>query len=252
MAKLSVIPSTALRAGGYGLSAILVLVLSACGTATDNVPTASIPNVVDLSHVVREDMPLAPGDPQLRIDRDPPLTLTIGARSGTSLRVLAPVDASVTTVEQLSPVDLVLPAIMIDVRDLVAERADLQIDASDLLAWEQQYSRIADGTLVLFATGWDLRWGDPPAYLNRDASGTLMVPQLTPAALGLLEARGVAGVGIDAPAELPPPAQGFRLLLTNLQGVEQLPPIDLTVVIGALRLQDAADSPARVMVLLPQ
>ena len=47
------------------------------------------------------------------------------------------------------------------------------------------------------------------------------------------------------------PAAGFCLLLENLTSVEQLPPTGATVVIGALKLQRAQGSPARVLALIP-
>jgi len=235
----------------------LALALAACAVrpAPPLTTPAPLARTVDLSHVVREDMPHPPGELPPRLLRGPAgtlLQLQIGANTGSLLRVVAAPGATLSNLEQLSPRDLVLPAVLIDARDRAQDTPGFALSAADVRAWERAHGTIPPGALVLLATGWDLRWGDANAYLSRDASGAPSVPSFGPDAADLLlNQRGVAALGIDAPGVPYAPAAGFCLMLENLTSLEQLPPTGATVVIGALKLQAAQSSPARVLALVP-
>lgn len=210
---------------------------------------------VDLSHVVRQDVPYPPGEQPTRLARGPDGQLErveIGARTGSLLRVMAAPHAEVADVERLSPRDLVLPAVMLDARDRAQDEPGFVFGLDDLVAWERKHGAVPRGALVLLATGWDLRWGDAAAYINAGSSGASQVPSFSAAAADLLlNGRGAAGLGLDAPATVAVATPGFWLLLENLTNLEQLPVAGITLVIGALKLQAAQSSPARVLALVP-
>lgn len=241
----------------WGGSLVLALLLAGCVSAPAPPPPGplAIARTVDLSHVVHENLPQLPGEAPTRLLRAPDgtlLQLQLGANSGTLLRVSAAPGVGPADVEQLSPRDLVLPALLIDARDRAQDTPGFALSAADVRAWEQRHGPIPPGVLVLLVTGWDLRWGDPGAYLRLDAAGVPAVPGFGPDAADLLlNQRGVAALGLDAPGVQFTPAAGFCLLLENLTNLEQLPPTGATVVIGALKLQAAKSSPARVLALLP-
>jgi kynurenine formamidase len=231
--------------------ALLAIAAPACG-AQPPPQAPGFTRTVDLSHVVREDVPRAPGEPPTRLLRAPDgalRQLQLGAATGSLLRVAAAPDAELADVEGLSPRDLVLPAVVIDARDRAQDAPGFVLSADDVRAWEQTHGLIPPGSLVLLATGWDVRWGDPAAYLALDADGA---PRFGKDAVDLLlNQRMALALGIDAPALAAAPASGFRLLLENLTSLEQLPPTGATVVIGALKLQRSQSSPARVLALIP-
>ncbi len=210
---------------------------------------------VDLSHVVHERVPYLIGEPPTQLVRDGAGQLTqvtLGTHTGSFLRVMTAPESDLATVETLSPHDLVLSAIVIDARDQAQDQPTFTLSVADVLAWERTHGLIPPGALVLLTTGWDVRWGDAAAYLHAGADGTLQVPGFAPAAADLLlNQRKVAGLGADAPATAYTPATGFALWLANLTNLEQLPPTGATIVIGALKLQAAASSPARVFALVP-
>lgn len=225
------------------------LALWAAGCTRDPGPAErpGFSRTVDLSHVVREDVPYLPGEPLTRIGRGADggvRQLQIGARTGTLLQIAAAPDSGLRTVDQLSPRDLVLPAVVLDARDRAQDRPGYQLSAAELSEWERRHGAIPAGALVLLATGWDMRWGDPAAYLT--AAPTFG----NEAAAALLNGRQAIGLGIDAPSQIYTPASGYGLLLGNLTSLEQLPATGATVVVGALKLQAAASSPARVIALL--
>jgi kynurenine formamidase len=207
---------------------------------------------VDLSHVIRQDAPHLPAEPLTRLERasDGRLqSLILGARTGTFLEVVPAPDAPLT-VDLLSPRDLVLEAVVIDVRDRAQDTPGYTLSTDDILTWEERNGAIPPGALVLLATGWDVRWGDATAYLALDSAANPQTPTFSPAAVELLlSARSVAGLGIDAPT-VPTLAAAAWLALMNLTNLEQLPPRGTTVVIGALKVQAGDRSPARVVALI--
>ena len=237
--------------------ALLALALGACGAGAPTAPPRPPPLAPtgDLSHGVPEDMPPPPREPPTRLARSADgrlAQLAIGARTGSLVQVVAAPGAAPADVEALSPRDLVLPAVVIDARDQAQDAPAFALGTAEILAWEQTHGPIPRGALVLLATGWDVRWGDPTAYMNPGADGAPRAPGFAPAAAQmLLEQRGAAGLGVDAPALSFTPAAGFALLLENLTSLEQLPPTGATVVVGALKLQAAHSSPARVIALVP-
>lgn len=219
---------------------------------------------VDLSHTLTQDMPHLPNTTATHIERTrdgTPHTLTLALNNGTTLHLLAapdPVTGAVDrgwTVERLSPRDLTLPAVVLDLREQAQDPPAYPITAADVQAWEQQHGQIPADALVLFLTGWDVHWGDPAAYLNLAPEQQLGVPHLHPTTLDLLRRRKVRGIGIDSPliSHEPPraPPNGW-LLLTNLTRLEQPPATGTTVWIGVLKLQGSPASPAMVRAVRPE
>jgi kynurenine formamidase len=238
----------------YWLAVAFTLLAAGCAPRVSPVAQPQFTRTVDLSQVLREDVPYLPGEPRTQIGRGADgaiRQLQIGARTGTLLRIVAAPGAGPTTVEQLSPRDLVLPAVVIDVRDRAQDQPGYRLSAGELADWERHNGCIPRGALVLLVTGWDVRWGDPTAYLDLNGAGRSQAPSFGDEALALLDQRGAVGLGIDAPGAAYTPASGHRLLLENLTSLEQLPPTGSTVVVGALKIQAAQASPARVIALLP-
>jgi kynurenine formamidase len=228
-----------------------MVMFSACVQAEEPAPL----RVVDLSHVVQGNIPYPPSETITTIERAADgsvRSLTIGLRSGTTAVVVAGSD-SAPTVDLLSPQDLVLPAVRIDLRDRLQDAEQATIELADLQQWEQAHGAISPGALVLFVTGWDLRWGDPAAYLNLDSGGNPVPPRLSAeAGEWLFAERAVLGLGFDSMIALPSLEHvSHWLLLENLTNVEQLPARGAQVTIGVLKLQAGSSAPARVLALAP-
>lgn len=253
--------SAANPARATALALLLAAALGACSQAVrpaELAPAAAptrFARTVDLTHVIREDVPINADEPPTRLYRDADgrlATLTIGARTGSLARVVNAPGLADESLETLSPRDLVLPAVVIDARDRAQDDPAFALTAADVLAWEQAHGPVPQGAMVLMATGWDVRWGDPQAYLNPGPDGRPRTPGFAPEAAALLVGeRGAAGLGLDAPLITHTPAGGFTLLLENLTSVEQLPATGALVVVGALKLQAATSGPARVLALVP-
>ncbi len=225
--------------------------------------------MVDLGHTITQDMPILPGLPAPRFERSPETGTTtrlhMDMQTGTSMRIHSHTSppSPTLTVDHLSPRDLVLPVVVLDMRQhgLMEKPQGMlpyQLTTEAIVAWEEQHGNIPPGCMVLLTTGWDMRWGMPADYLNLDDHQQPRVPGYTTDALALLvQERKVRGLGVDSPvlttAPLPiPPYPDPLLLLVNLTRLEQLPPTGATVVIGALRVQQSRAAPARVIALVPE
>jgi kynurenine formamidase len=167
------------------------------------------------------------------------------------------------TVDEYPASDLVKPTVVIDIRDRCIGNRDYALSPSDLVAWEGNHGKVEPDTLVLLLTGWSDRWNDPEDYLGTGFDGNLRFPGFGVAAAALLiEERGAAGLGTDT-AGLEPGTDDTlgvsklvlsepRIVLENLANLHLLPPVGVTVVIGALRLVGGSGSPAAVTAFVPR
>jgi kynurenine formamidase len=236
--------------------ALLALLASCADPAASLEPhpqqqTLSFSRVIDLSHTITQGMPHMPEavPTQLLRAADGGIGgLRMDTSSGTTLELPASVGGQRLTTEYFSPRNLVLPAVVLDVREDAKDNPDYRLKAEDIYAWEHQHGRIPAGSIVLLATGWDVRWGNPAAYLNLETQQP-QVPGISSAAIRLLQERQVSGIGTDTPDTTSTMAPWLRL--HNLTSVEQLPPTGATLVLGALRIQDSSTSPVRVLALVP-
>ena len=79
-------------------------------------------------------------------------------------------------------------------------------------AFEARNGAIPEGAIVLFATGWDVRWPDQKKYMN-DRGGVKHFPGIHPdAAAYLARDRKVVGLGIDTPAWITDRRRNSRLI----------------------------------------
>ena len=226
--------------------------------------------VVDLTHVIRPGMPRWPGDPPVEFQEVAQTDthgfylrrFAMGEHSGTHMNAPRSFDAEGAGIEDYSPGDLVVPAIVIDFRARADANPDVFLRSEDLLAWEGRYGLVPEGVMALLYTGWQHKWEDPSAYLGLDRRGELHFPGIGPDAARLLvEGRGVAGLGTDAAGVEPGQDDSFSanrlvlakrgLILECLANLDRLPSTGATLVIGPLRLEGGSGAPASVLALVP-
>jgi kynurenine formamidase len=157
--------------------------------------------------------------------------------------------------------DLIVPALVINVQDKVAQDPDYQLSAKDVRAWEFDHLRISSGMLVILNTGWYKRFGSQEQYANLDEDGVMHFPGYGKDAAELLVERNVVGIGIDTLSLDHGPAKVFETHLVmlgankyqieNLNNLDALPPTGATVIIGVLNVRDGTQAQARVIALLP-
>jgi kynurenine formamidase len=105
--------------------------------------------------------PLFPGDPAFSIRTvftvpDDGFYLELvreGAHTGTHYSAPCHFHDGALCMDDLSPSDLVLPAVVVDVRDEVAADPDHLVRVADLTAWEEEFGPMPAGAAVLLLTG---------------------------------------------------------------------------------------------------
>lgn len=173
--------------------------------------------------------------------------------------------------DQLDPTDLVLPAVVIDIRSKVAQNVDYRLTVADLKRWEAQYGPMPKNAAVIARTGCDAFWGadsaprDPTYYNCGSGMPGLHQPGFSLRAVRWLIEQGVLGrrgaLGTDTFGPDPGTDANFResslvfhrhrIDLENLTNVGSLPPTGSWVVVGGPRNSNGSGSPATIYGLVP-
>ena len=234
-------------------------------------PSLSYSRVISLSHPIYPQIPHWPGDPLTKFsviatwERDGYFLrkVEIGEHSATHLNAPRSFDPKGQGVAEISPEQLILQAVCLDVRDRCQGNPDYEISVADLKNWERNHQKIPPGCLVIANTGWHQKWSDPVEFLgNSEDENQLHFPGFgEDTTKFLMGERQVAGVVIDTHGVDPGISETFgvnrRVLTENgvvlecLTNLESLPPVGFTVMIGALPLVGGSGSPVQVLALLP-
>jgi kynurenine formamidase len=161
----------ALFAAGMATTASLTSAASGGAAAATDFP--GFTQVVSLSHINDPaTTPLFPGDPRFTIHTaftipEDGFYLEVvheGQHTGTHYSAPCHFHAKRLCMDQLDPEDLVLPAIVIDIRDEAARDPDHVVRIDELEAWEDANGPMPSGAAVLLETGCDAFWanGDDP------------------------------------------------------------------------------------------
>lgn len=226
--------------------------------------------IVDLSHVIDENIPLWPGDPAVQFDVVADFAtdgyflrrFSIGEHSATHMNAPNSFHQGGAGIDQYPPASLVVPAVVVDVRTNAANDSDYALSEYDVLQWESQHGRIAAGSVVILYTGWQEKWNDPVAFIGSDSNGGLHFPGFSAAATHfLLQERHIAGVGTDTHGVDPGADTSFvtntevlkkkRIVLECLTNLDKLPPVGTTLVLGILRLKGGSGTPLAVTAFVP-
>jgi kynurenine formamidase len=171
------------------------------------------------------------------------------------------------TTDQIPVSQLIGPAVVVDVSAQAHANADYRVSVADLEAFEAAHGRIADGTIVLFRTGWGARWPVRRSYLGTEATGPAAVPQLhfpgvdSSAARWLSSQRKVDAVGIDTPSIDYGQSSTFdthQILFAadipafeNVASLEQLPVTGAHIVALPMKIARGTGGPLRIVAAVP-
>jgi kynurenine formamidase len=224
--------------------------------------------VIDLSHPMYEGMPVWPGGVPFKMTRlfnyERGFRLhkfTMAENVGTHVDAPTHFVEDKRAIDGFKASDLIVPAVVIDIRDRVAGHTDYRLTARDVRLWEEQYGTIPAGSLVILNTGWHRRFADRDRYVNMGPDREMHFPGFGLQAARILLARDVAGLGIDTLSLDHGPSRDFpvhhvmlgadKFLIENLANLYDLPPKGATVVIGVLNVKEASQAQARIFALLP-
>ena len=173
--------------------------------------------------------------------------------------------------DRLNPADLVLPAVVVDIRSKVANNVDYRLTVADLEQWQSKYGPMSRNAAVIARTGCDAFWGsnsapDDPTYYNCGSGMPgLHQPGFSLKAVRWLIAQGVLGLRGALGTDTFGPDPGtdgmyresslvfhrHRIDLENLTNVGALPPRGAWIVVGGPRNSNGSGSPATIYGLVP-
>ncbi|HET9723393.1 MAG TPA: cyclase family protein [Actinomycetota bacterium] len=253
---------------------------AAVGDVASPVALPSFSKVVNLSHVNDPARtPLFPGDPSFTIRTvftvpEDGFYLEVvreGTHTGTHYSAPCHFHQGAACMDELKPGDLVLPAVVIDVRDEVAADPDRIVRTADLQAWETQYGEMPAGAAVLLLTGCDAWWakgdedGEPNYYNCGSGERGDHQPGFSRNAVkwlietGVLAGRGALGSDTFGPdpssdaAYVPTSLtlRRHRVTIENLTNLDALPPTGAWIVLGSPRNANGSGAPGTVFGLVP-
>jgi kynurenine formamidase len=169
------------------------------------------------------------------------------------------------TVDQVSPKDMLLPLVVLDVHAKVARNPDYVLTLADVADWEKRHGRIPKGAFVAMRTDWAKRWPDDAALANKDAAGVFHYPGWSMEVLKLLyEERGISASGhetTDTDPGIATTKDDYSLesyvLKTNHYQIEMLANLDQVPEAGGLVMVSfpkplaGSGFPARVIAIVP-
>jgi kynurenine formamidase len=158
---------------------------------------------------------------------------------------------------ELEPSELILPAVVVDIAGRAARDPDTVVTVDDLRAFERRHGRIPRGAAVLMDSGWAAKVGDPDAYRNPDASGTLHFPGFgADACEWLLDRRKIRALGVDTLSIDPGNSTTFdvhlilagadRYGLENLANLDRIPKRGATIMVGLIPYEEGSGGQARI------
>lgn len=226
--------------------------------------------VVDLTQPLTPELPLWPGDPAFEVeawasyDTDGYFInrIAIGEHSGTHWGTPNTFIEGARSADMIPVEELVVPAVVIDIREQTAQDADYRLTVEDVTAWEAENGEVPAGSVAILFTGWQDKWDDPAAFIGEDADGVLHWPGFgAEAAAFVIDERGAVGLGTDTHGADPGNDEEFGasfamydadgMILECLAGLDQLPPVGATLVVGGWPIEGGSGSPARVFGFIP-
>jgi kynurenine formamidase len=237
---------------------------------------------VDLTHSFEPGIPHWPGfgDEEVELlywyDDQPPGPGTLGTgffaqefthvgQWGTHVDPPAHFIRGLRTVDQIDVKEMIMPLVVIDVHEKVAQDPDYTLTMDDIKAWEKKYGRIPSGSFVAMRTDWSKRWPDADAMANKDADGIAHYPGWSmPVLQYLYEERGITASGHE-PTDTDPGIATSQddysleayILSTNhyqielLANLDQVPEYGALVVVSFPKPAGGSGFPARVFAILP-
>jgi kynurenine formamidase len=225
-------------------------------------------HVLDLTHVLSPTFPIWPSPTNFPIKVTNTTTVAkdgfyankweLVEHHGTHLDAPAHFAPKGVTAERLEASSLIVPAVVIDLRERARQNADAVVTIDDLKAWEKTHGRMPRQCGVFLNSGWDAKAGDAKAFLGQDDSKTLHFPGFSKEACEfLLNEREVAGLAVDTLSLDFGASKDFAVHklwlgagkwgLECVANLSKLPPAGATVFVGAPKVIGASGGPARVL-----
>ncbi len=163
--------------------------------------------------------------------------------------------------------NLIGEGVKIDVSAKASADRDYLITVDDIRAWETANGKMPEWCIILFQTGFALRWPNKKTYLGTDQKGPdavkdLHFPGLHPdAAKWLVENRKIKAVGIDTASidygQSTDFAAHVALMTNNIPALEnvadmsKLPAKGFHVFAMPMKIKGGSGGPLRIAAIIP-
>lgn len=221
--------------------------------------------VIDLTHKVHPDIPTwdltcgyyiktmrdyrhCVGDFKFRSQE-----LDIRASAGTHIDAPSHCFEGARDVSNLRIEELISPCVVIDVSQHADER--YKISMKDVENFETKYGEIRPGSFVVFYTGWSRFWDQPNQYHNN-----LVFPSVSAEVARYLVEKKIVGIGIDTLSPDCDEKGSFvhsivlgadKYIIENIANAQNMPVIGAYILVMPLYVEGAAESPIRLIGLVP-
>ena len=169
------------------------------------------------------------------------------------------------TIDQIDVKEMILPLVVIDVHEKVAENPDYTIRMDDVRNWQQRHGPIPVGAFVAMRTDWSKRWQDAEAMRNADDNGVAHYPGWSMDVLKYLyEERKITATGHETTDTDPgvTTSKGDYSLETYILGtdhyqiellanLDKVPEAGAIVVVAFPKPKGGSGFPARVFAIVP-
>lgn len=229
-------------------------------------------NIIDLTHTIGLNIPVWPSDTLSGNYSSVTLTdyktngfysrlLSIPEHFGTHIDAPAHGCEGKLTIDQIPLDNLILPAVVISVKEKVMNNPDYALTVEDILEWEKRFGLIQNNSVVLMYSGWSKYWNEPKLYLNQDEKGVMHFPGFSEEAVKfLIDERNINGIGVETlsidcgrSADFPVHKILFeanKFAVENIGDISKLPTVGATLIIAPLKLEGGSGSPLRVFALM--
>jgi kynurenine formamidase len=225
--------------------------------------------VVDLTHRMHGDMAFWPGGVGFKQTRTSDYergyrlhTYEMGEGTGTHVDAPGHFIEGKRAIDQIPVSELVVPVVVINVREKAAKDPDYLVAGNDIVDWEAIHGPVPVGSVFIANTGWHDKFSDPDKYANVDDQGVMHFPGFSKAAAQLLVERDVVGIGIDTFSIDHGPSTDFaahkvmlaanKYQIENLANLDELPETGATLIVGVLPVSEGSQAQARVLALVPE
>ncbi|HEU5484620.1 MAG TPA: cyclase family protein [Microlunatus sp.] len=257
---------TALLAGAGVATSTALTVSGVVPAAADRRAERHRRGRADLTYTLGEGFPaFAPGEEAIR---RPATTIPadgyymqrweIYEHTGTHVDAPAHFNPDGRYVNELTPEELMVPAVVIDIARRAETDPDAVVTVADLQAHERRHGRIEERAAVLMHSGWGAKVSDAAAYRGTDSAGVLHFPGFSADACEwLIRRRRVGALGVDTLSIDPGISATFdthtilngaeRYGIENLANLHRLPASGAQITVGVVPFELGSGGPAKVL-----
>jgi kynurenine formamidase len=229
----------------------------------------SFTRVVDLTHPLGLDFPTFGGKPQVEMERLMTLQKDgynmyawhVVEHTGTHMDAPIHFGDGVQSADEVPVEHLVVPLVVVDIRQKAEGDPDAQLTPDDLEQFEAEHGPVPEGACVAMNSGWAAKVAGPEFRNADDQGGVMHFPGFhVEAADYLMSERNAIGIAVDTLSldfgRSTDFATHYKWLPSNRWGMEalanldQLPATGAVIVAGGPKIKGATGGPSRVIALV--